>query len=150
MSVVRYSGKLIEMPRGGHAIELTEVVAAKLGAKHGTRVKGTFDGVEFRSNLASMGERLVLGVHKATVEAARVDIGDSVKLVMELDNAPGPTDAVPSDLGAALRKNKLAAAVWDKLAPSHKREYIGAIMEAKKEETRARRIAKAIEELSKG
>ncbi len=96
-----------------------------------------------------MGGGLVLGVHKATVQAARVHVGDPVKLVMELDAAPRPTDIVPPEFDVALKENKRAAAAWEKLAPSHKREYVGAIMEAKKQQTRTRRIAKAIEELSK-
>ena len=64
---------------------------------------------------------------------------------------PAKTPAViptPKDLAVALKKNKAAAAVFAKQPPSHKREYIKWITEAKKPETRARRVAKAVEQLS--
>ena len=52
--------------------------------------------------------------------------------------------AVPADLRTALAANSSAKAAWEKLPPSHRREHIDAILEAKKPETRARRIAGAI------
>lgn len=57
---------------------------------------------------------------------------------------------VPSDLSAALKKNKRALAVFEKFAPSHKREYIEWIIEAKREETRAKRLAQAVEWIAEG
>jgi Domain of unknown function (DUF1905) len=45
----------------------------------------TIDGTEYRSNVASMGGRLVLGVHEATLQAAGRDTGDRVTVTMAID-----------------------------------------------------------------
>ena len=54
---------------------------------------------------------------------------------------------VPADLAAALAADPVARERWERLPPSHRREHVLAIEEAKKPETRARRIAKALEML---
>jgi len=58
--------------------------------------------------------------------------------------------ATPPDLAAALRKNAKARATFEAFPPSHRREYVEWIVEAKKPETRARRLATTIEWLSRG
>jgi uncharacterized protein YdeI (YjbR/CyaY-like superfamily) len=58
--------------------------------------------------------------------------------------------AVPDDLTAALEKNKKASAAFESFSPSHRREYVEWITEAKSDETRARRMAQAIEWMSEG
>ena len=58
--------------------------------------------------------------------------------------------APPPDLAAALKKNAKARATFEKFPPSHRREYIEWITEAKREETRARRLAQTIEWLAEG
>ncbi len=125
MSSVTFSGELLPM-RGGHAVAVDESTGAKIGARHGARVKGTLNGAVFRSNLTKMSGRLVLGEHRATVQAG-VAIGDPVRVEME------------PDVGAS--------GAWEKLARSHRREYVGAILEAMKPETRARRVQETIEAL---
>jgi hypothetical protein len=145
---VRFRATLESMPRGGHAVEVDPKRAAAIGAKHRTRVRGTFAGTPYRSNLASMGGgRLILGVHKATVAASDVSIGDTVSVTMRVDAEPLPSDTVPPELEARLRRSQRARAAWDALAPSHRREYASHITEAKKPETRARRADAAIERL---
>jgi uncharacterized protein YdeI (YjbR/CyaY-like superfamily) len=57
---------------------------------------------------------------------------------------------VPTDFLAALKKNKKAFAAFEKFPPSHKREYVDWITEAKREETRVRRIQSALEMLAEG
>lgn len=57
---------------------------------------------------------------------------------------------VPDNLSAALKKNKKASATFTGLSPSHRREYIEWITEAKREETRARRLKTTIELLAAG
>ena len=52
------------------------------------RVKGTLAGAPYRSNLAKMGGRLILGVHKATLVAAGKDTGDEVDITIEVDPDP--------------------------------------------------------------
>lgn len=64
--------------------------------------------------------------------------------------APKPLPATPQDLQAALDHNAAAGAVWANFAPSHKREYIDWITEAKREETRTKRLAQAMEWIAEG
>ena len=63
---------------------------------------------------------------------------------------PKPLPVVPPDLIAALKKNRKAQATFDAFAPSHKREYVDWITEAKRPETRARRLAQAVEWMAEG
>lgn len=64
--------------------------------------------------------------------------------------APKEALPTPDDLAAALKKNKKAAAAFDGFPPSHRREYIEWITEAKTEPTRAKRLAQTIEWLNEG
>jgi uncharacterized protein YdeI (YjbR/CyaY-like superfamily) len=57
---------------------------------------------------------------------------------------------VPKDLAAALKKNKAAAASFEKFSPSHRKEYIEWIKEAKRDETRQKRLATTLEWLAEG
>ena len=57
-----------------------------------TRVRGTLDGTEYRSNIASMSGRLVLGVHKATLAATGRDTGGTVAVTMTVDDEPRERD----------------------------------------------------------
>jgi uncharacterized protein YdeI (YjbR/CyaY-like superfamily) len=66
-----------------------------------------------------------------------------------LERKPIPTTP-PPDLAAALKKNAKARATFDGFSPSHRREYIEWVGEAKREETRQRRLAQAIEMLAEG
>jgi uncharacterized protein YdeI (YjbR/CyaY-like superfamily) len=64
--------------------------------------------------------------------------------------APKPPAEAPPDLLAALAKNRKARTTFEAFAPSHKREYIEWITDAKREDTRARRLAQAVEWLAEG
>ena len=64
--------------------------------------------------------------------------------------APKPLPEVPADFAAALRGNAAAKTAFEHFAPSHRREYLEWILDAKREETRARRIAQAVEWLAQG
>jgi len=63
---------------------------------------------------------------------------------------PKPPVSVPDDLMSALRKNKKALTTFDGFSPSHRREYVEWITEAKRDETRQKRLATAIEWLAEG
>ena len=63
---------------------------------------------------------------------------------------PKPVLTLPDDLGAALAANKAAHATYDGFPPGQKREYVDWITEAKRPETRARRVAQAIEWMAEG
>jgi uncharacterized protein YdeI (YjbR/CyaY-like superfamily) len=64
--------------------------------------------------------------------------------------APAPAPDVPPEFARALKANKGASAVFAKFSPSCKREYIEWIADAKRDETRDKRIATAIEWINEG
>ena len=74
--------------KGGHVVPLPDDVTASFGARHLLRVSGTLAGVPYRSNLVKSGGRFYLGVHKATLQAAAKDTGDSVTVTLEEDTHP--------------------------------------------------------------
>ena len=91
-SSVRFRAVVESARGGGHVVEVDREDAAEIGAKHMTRVRGTLDGADYRSNVASMGGRLVLGVHKASLQAADRDTGDTVTVTMAIDAEPREKD----------------------------------------------------------
>jgi uncharacterized protein YdeI (YjbR/CyaY-like superfamily) len=74
--------------------------------------------------------------------------GDTVEFDLERDDRSRSADVVvPPELAAALAADPAAAAAWDALAPSHRREYAEHVAEAKQPSTRERRAAKTVETL---
>lgn len=143
----RFEAELEPVPHGGQFVVVPAEVARAAGLKHGARVRGTVNGVPYRSSLMKYSGVFHMGVHKATLAEARAGSGDRVEVTIELDDAPLPTDVVPDDLAAALALRPLAQAELERCAPSHRREHVKHVLEAKRPETRARRIAKTIEAL---
>lgn len=150
MSEVRFQTTIESARGGGHFATVDREVAAKIGAKHRSRVSGTIADAEYRSNLVSMGGRLVLGVHKATLRATGARVGDTVQVMMTLDVDPLPDDEVPGLLAEALRADPHATSAWQALAPSHRRAHVAYILEAKLEETRQRRVERTLDRLRDG
>jgi len=106
----------------------------------------------------------ILGHIRGIVHASCPEAGETLKCVKKakaLNEAgtPGPISRrarskgepdVPEDLMAALKKNKKARATFEGLPPGHRREYADWINEAKRPETRAKRIATTLEWLAEG
>jgi uncharacterized protein YdeI (YjbR/CyaY-like superfamily) len=77
-------------------------------------------------------------------------VDEGVKVPKPQKKAEAPPMEVPDYFIAALKKNKKALAVFEAFAPSHRKEYLEWIKEAKRQETRDKRIAQAIEWMSEG
>lgn len=75
---------------------------------------------------------------------------DGAKLPARKRSAPKNEPPVPPELAAALKSSEPARAAFEAFRPSHRREYIVWIADAKRPETRARRAAQAIEWIAKG
>ena len=86
------------------------------------------------------GGKSYVGINTANCAAAKVRGGDTVRIRLELDDAPRIVRP-PPDLAKALAKSTRAKAKWDALSFTHKREHAEALLSAKKPETRARRLA---------
>ena len=93
-----------------------------------------------------MGGRAVLGVQKAIMAVAGVSVGDTLTVVVRNDEAPRQVE-VPEDLAESLARNDSARAAFEGLSFSHKREYVRSITDAKRPETRARRVELTIQQL---
>jgi hypothetical protein len=132
---------------GGHLVEVPDEVVAALGGKGRIAVTASFNGVPYRGSIVSMGGVMMLGVTKAIMAEAGAGPGDVLEVVVQNDEAPREVE-VPPELARALKRNRTAGAVWDRLSFSHRREYVGYIVEAKKQETRAWRVEKTIEALA--
>lgn len=120
-------------------------VEAVFGAKR-VPVKATINGAEYRGSVVPMGGKYMLGIPKAFREAAGIEAGDNIVVTLEKDAAERTVN-VPEDLATLLKKNKDAAKAWEKLSYTHRKEHARSIEEAKKVETRAKRIEKTIEML---
>lgn len=140
----RFAATLLPAPHGGHYVVVPPAVVEAAGIKHHSRVRGTCNGVPYRSSTPIYSGVFYLGLHKAMLAEASAAPGENVTLTIELDPEPLPTDVMPDDLAAALARDAKAAAAWEALRPSHKREHVKAILEAKKPETRAARVSKAV------
>jgi hypothetical protein len=138
----RVEGVVEAAGRGGHVVELPLDVPALFGARR-PPVRGTVNGAPFRSTIAVYGGRYLLGLNREVRETAGgVGAGDTVVIELGRDDEERTVE-VPDDLRAALDADLLA--FFDSLSFTHRREYVEWIEEAKREETRRRRVEKAVE-----
>ena len=112
-------------------------------------VRGTVNGVPFRSRLMVYGGETMLGLTNAFRASAGIVEGDEVDVVIERDDEPREVE-VPPALQARLDADEIARAAFEKLSFTHRSEYANWIAEAKKEDTRDRRAGRAIEMLREG
>lgn len=112
------------------------------GAKR-VRVVATVNKAKYRGSVVRMGGKYMLGIPREFRERAGIEPGNNIVVTLEKDTAPRVVTA-PADFAEALKKDREAAAAWEKLSYSHQKENVGAIEEAKRPETRAKRIEGAI------
>lgn len=108
-------------------------------------VKVSINGAEHHSTIVRMGGKYMVGVPKEFREAAGIKAGETITVEIERDTEKRSVQT-PEDLKKAISKANLSD-VWKKLSYTHQKEYVRAVNETKKEETRIRRIEKTIEEL---
>ncbi|MGA8491405.1 MAG: YdeI/OmpD-associated family protein [Terriglobales bacterium] len=124
-------------------------VVKVFGTRARVPVRGTINGFPFRSSLMPMDGCHGMPVNKALREGAGVVGGETVSVVMERD-AADRTVEVPPILKKELAKSKAAQANWEKLSFTSQKEIALSINGAKQEETRTRRLAKAMHILKTG
>ncbi len=107
----------------------------------------TYDGSTFRTSISVYRGRWMMVVNKEMREGGLVP-GDSYDVDVVVDTATRTVE-VPADLAAALEEAGLQEK-WDGLSYSHRKEHVRAIQDAKKPETRQRRIDKVLQSLSRG
>jgi hypothetical protein len=147
--MVRFKGVLTPTPRGGGGclVPVPRDVATKLGLKGMPKINAVIGGLPYRGSLMPMGDgTYCLGVLKSIQEAAGVGFGDFITVELELDTTPRIVE-VPADLARAIAGNKTMATNWAKLSFTNQKEMARSLEEAKKPETRERRLAAAVAKL---
>ena len=114
---------MIEQDGGATGIEIPNEVVTTLGSGKRPKVRVTINGYTYRSSVASMGGRFMLGVSSKVREGAGVAGGDTVDVDIELDTEPREVD-VPPDLAAALKRDTEAKRVFDGLSFSKKQRFV--------------------------
>jgi len=117
-------------------------------AKGQVKVKGTINSYPFRSTALPHGDGMhYLVVKKPIRDSIQFQEGGKVEVVLELDTDARQVD-VPDDLESAFINNPKARAAYDRMAYSHQKEYVDWILQAKRAETRQKRIKEAVQGLS--
>jgi hypothetical protein len=132
------------------AVVLTDEQVAQLGeGRKAFPVQATINGYTWAGRVSRMGGEFLLGLRREVRTGAGVEAGDEVTVTIALDEAPREVD-VPPALAQALEGDATANAKFDALAFTHRKEFANWIAEAKKDETRERRVAQALQMLREG
>lgn len=132
------------------ALVLTDEQVAALGTgRKAFPVSVTVNGRTLALRLARMGGENLIGFSRAARAEAGVETGQEVAVQITAADAPAPVE-VPGDLAAALDADPAARAGFDALPPSHGKEYVRWVTEAKREQTRTDRIARTVERVRDG
>ena len=145
----RFKAALQEAGRGGGRWLEVPFDSKQAFGEARPAVAGTLNGTPFRGRLSVYGGKTYLGLNKEIRDAAGIDVGDEVDVVMDRDVAPREVE-IPQELLAAFERDAAARAAFEGLAFTHRKEYARWIAEAKKEDTRERRVAKALAMLKGG
>lgn len=144
-----FEATIQEGKRGGAFVVVPLDVEAVFGKKR-VKIKATLDGIPYRGSMVRMGSPdHIIGIIKEIRQKAGKDIGDKIAVCFEEDLEPRVV-TVPEDFQKMLDAAPLASKYYQSLSYTHQKEYVQWIEEAKREETRMRRLQKAISMLREG
>jgi len=150
MQEFEFDAVLKEGNRGGVFVDFPWPVFESFGTRGQVRVCATIDGQLFRLALAPMGgEFHAMGLRREIREAIGKKIGDTVHIMITRDTEPRTVE-IPEDVRHAFEQNPGTSEAFNKLSFTHQKEHINAIKEARKPETRTKRIAGMMAKLMKG
>jgi hypothetical protein len=113
------------------------------------KVMATVNDVILRTTVSVYSGRSYVGFRKEIQEAASIRIGDRIRVRIEPDLEPREIE-MPEDLARVLSKDRAARQAFEGLSYTHRKEYVRWVEEAKKPETRQRRVERTIEMLRTG
>lgn len=125
------------------SILLTDEQVAELSDRKNPPVVVTIGDRSARLRVARMGGENCIGLSKAARADLGVEIGDEVEVTIALDSAERTVE-VPPELAEALAADPAAQEAFDALSYSQRKEHARAVAEAKKAETKARRVEKTL------
>ena len=133
-------------PRGpAGALLLDDDQVARLGGgRKAFPVRVTVGARSAQLRLTRMRGENLIGMAREVRSQLAVELGEELDVVIAVDDAPREV-ALPEDLAAALDANPASRAAFDALAPSRRKEHARSVADAKRPETRARRIEKVLE-----
>jgi hypothetical protein len=143
--VRRFEATVSRNESGGHAVAVPFDSREAFGRVRAP-VRATVNGYTFRTRLARYGGIDYLGFNREVRDAAGIADGDRLGIEVELDEEPRPV-AVPDELAEALANDEAARAAFGALTPSHQREYARWVAEARRAETRTRRVQQTLTRL---
>jgi hypothetical protein len=146
---MKFTAELESTGKTTAGFEVPAEIVDKLGGGGHPKVSVTVNGYTFRTSIARMGGRYLLGVSVERRTAAGVSAGDVLEVDVELDTAPREVD-VPEELAAALAADAAASEFWQTLSYSKQQWHVVQVTSAKTDETRLRRIEKSIGMLREG
>jgi hypothetical protein len=146
---VKFQTTIRQSDGNATGIEVPADVIAALGAGKKPPVTMTVNGYVYRSTVATMDGKFMVGFSAAHRAASGLNGGDEVEVDIELDNEPRTVE-VPADLAAALDAEPRARETFDKLSNSMKGYHVTQVLDAKTAETRQRRIEKSVSVLRAG
>ena len=125
-------------------------VEKEWGSRARVSVAGAMNGFAFRSSIFPDGKGgHTMMVNKAMMAGAKAAQGDTVRMELAPDMKPRAVK-LPKDFRGALARSAKAQATFEAFSPSHRRAYVDWIVQAKRAETRAARIAKGVEMIAAG
>jgi antitoxin component of MazEF toxin-antitoxin module len=133
----------VEPAGNATGVEVPAEVIDALGSGRRPEVVITIGDHTWRSRVASMGGRFIVGISAANRAASQIAEGNMVEVDLRLDAEPRVV-AEPPDLMGALGRDPQARAAFDRLLYGLKRKHVRAIEDAQTPQTRQRRIAKLI------
>jgi hypothetical protein len=140
---LKFRTTLLQAGKTATGFTVPAEVVEGLGQGKRPPVRVTINGYTYRNTVAVMGGAFMIGVAAEHREKAKVAGGDVIDVVLELDTAPREV-TVPADLAKALKAHAGARKAFDGMSYTNRKELVRAIEDAKTEETRQRRIAKAV------
>jgi hypothetical protein len=146
---MRFRTTILQGGKTATGIQVPDEVVEALGAGRRPAVRVTINGFTYRSTVAVVGGRYMVGVSAENRAGAGVAGGDEVDVDVELDTAPREVD-VPPDLAAALAAEPEARRTFEGLSYSNRSWHVLQVTGAKTEETRQRRIARSVDALKQG
>jgi hypothetical protein len=145
---MKFRTKILAAGKTAAGIEVPAKVVAALGSSKRPPVRATINGFTYRSTVAVMGGKFMVGVPPVFREGAGVAAGDMVEVDLELDTAPREVE-LPPDFAAALVRDAKAKEVFEGLSFSARLRLVLPI-NVKSPEVRKERIAKTVAQLKQG
>jgi len=133
---------------GGHFVVLPPEAVETLGLRAQMPVVALLNGHRFALRTAPYGGQHYLGLSKAVLAEVKLAEGANVEVVLERD-ATNRTVALPPDLAELLEAEPNVKAYFKNLAYTHRKEHVAFVEEAKRAETRVKRLEKTMELLRK-